>query len=123
MFPINGLVDEVLWGYIQAILWAESDDNDDPLEKNYTFESFAPESMAAMRKDCSRFLAQNAADIGDRLEEAGSDLWLTRNEHGSGFWDGDWEDAGQRLTDASKKCGLRYAYLAGGKIHVEGATG
>lgn len=23
---------------------------------------------------------------------AGHDLWLTRNGHGAGFWDGDWRD-------------------------------
>jgi hypothetical protein len=52
-------------------------------------------------------------------ERAGHDVWLTRNGHGCGFWDGDWsEPAATRLTKASKKFG-EFNLLVGddGKIH------
>ena len=38
------------------------------------------------------------------------DFYLTRNRHGAGFWDGDWEDnIGQKLTEIChemKECQL-----------------
>jgi len=35
--------------------------------------------------------------------QAGHDFWLTRNGHGAGFWDGDWPETGDALTEASKE--------------------
>lgn len=34
-------------------------------------------------------------------ERAGTDFHFTRNHHGAGFWDGDWEE-GEHLTDLCK---------------------
>ena len=34
---------------------------------------------------------------------AGHDFWFTGCGHGCGFWDGDWPEAGNRLTEACKK--------------------
>lgn len=40
------------------------------------------------------------------MTRAGHDFYLTRNGHGAGFWDGDYEKAkGQRLTDACRPYG------------------
>lgn len=32
----------------------------------------------------------------------GSDLYMTSHGHGVGFWDGDWGDAGDALTELAK---------------------
>ena len=44
-------------------------------------------------------------------EEAGHDFWLTRNRHGSGFWDEDIGDVGRQLTEAACACGECNLYV------------
>ena len=66
-----------------------------------------------MIADCAKFQLDNRwalinavlADSDADTERAGMNFWLTRNGHGSGFWDGDWGDWGDELTDASKAFG------------------
>ena len=98
-------LDDFTQGYVTCMLWAESDDEGVPLDKNYDFDDFTPELRATVLNDCARFQHDNADDIKDRKSLAGHDFWLTRNGHGSGFWDGDWPEAGDRLTEASKAYG------------------
>ena len=82
------------------------DDNGKPLDANYDLDDLAPETLAKVVEDCQAFQRDNAVDIGDQYERAGHDFWLTRNRHGAGFWDGDWEEAvGERLTAASHAFG------------------
>jgi hypothetical protein len=35
-------------------------------------------------------------------EKFGSDLYMTSHGHGCGFWDGDWHDIGDELTELAK---------------------
>lgn len=92
--------------YIATALWSSNDestpDGGEPMDKNYSIEDIHPDTLAAMVADCAKFQEENAADIADDLSQAGHDFWLTRNGHGSGFWDGEWPEAGDRLTEASK---------------------
>lgn len=113
--------------YIEAALWSSTDNADDsggePLDKNYSAEDIAPATLREMAKDCSLF--QRAARKWNYLqtardyEQAGHDFWLTRNEHGAGFWDGDWkEPAGSDLTKLSEKFGSYDLYVGDdGRIH------
>lgn len=120
-------IDDMLRQYILTALWSSSDahaedENDDtPLERNYSAHDLAPETLATMREDCERFLSANEADIGDRTEDAGHDFWLTRNHDGAGFWDGGWpEEEGKRLTDAAHAFGEVYLYVGDdGKIYQD----
>jgi hypothetical protein len=99
--------------YLEAALWSSTDDSDDYLDRNYAVHDIAPATLERMMADCRKFQAENAHLITDGnckykggpvLEYAGHDLWLTRNHHGCGYWDGDWEmEAGQALTDAASK--------------------
>lgn len=58
------------------------------------------------------FQKENGDDIGSNSEQAGHDFWLTRNGHGSGFWDGGWpEPAATRLTDAAHAYGEFNLYV------------
>ena len=104
-------LDEFMSAYIEAALWSSTDDNGEPFDKNHGSESLAPETSARMRTDCAAFLNHRLGGrligIAERLEAegkwslpggvncsvmayAGHDLWLTRNGHGCGYWDGDW---------------------------------
>jgi hypothetical protein len=47
------------------------------------------------------------------------DFWLTRNGHGAGFWDGDYPECGDRLTELSKKFGECNLYISdAGEIEI-----
>ncbi len=66
-----------------------------------------------MRSDCEKFINENREDLltwdGSRYsveEMGGHDFWLTRNRHGAGFWDGDWDkEVGKRLTESCREFG------------------
>ncbi len=99
-------MDSFTRSYIEAALWSSMDNADaqggEPLDANYDIDDLAPETLASITEDCVAFQRDNADYIGNDGEQAGHDFWLTRNGHGAGFWDGDWEhEAGERLTAAS----------------------
>ncbi len=109
-------LDSFTSGYIDAMLWSSTDDNDTPLEDNYSASDLSPALLESTIQDCARFQADNLTWIvdservyrprqGEYIDaQAGHDFWLTRNHHGAGFWDGDWsDDAGKALTDASHR--------------------
>src|ERR1700722_11654535 len=100
-----------LAGYIECALWSSYDNSDDnggdPLDDNYDEEDLAEETMARMRKDCQAFIEMNETDLllystrydGEDFPStaAGHDFWLSRNGHGSGFWDRGLGELGDRL--------------------------
>ena len=100
-------MDRFLQAYIAAALWSSTDEltpeGGDFLDKKYGHDDLAPETLAKMQADCDKFQAENAQDIEGREEQAGHDFLLTRQHAGCGFWDGDWPEAGDRLTQACKK--------------------
>jgi hypothetical protein len=106
--------------YVDAMLWAETDDDGEPLDANYAAADLHPDALAKAERDCDKFLADNAEWIGGDYGQAGHDFWLTRNGHGVGFWDGDWpEDAGERLTTAAEAFGECNVYVGDdGKLHL-----
>jgi len=103
--------------YIECALWAEMDNSDpntggDPLDRNYSADDIAPETLTRIQADCAKFYAANseswinayppASEAWSDDERAGHDFWLTRNGHGAGFWDRGMGDIGDTLTDACK---------------------
>jgi len=113
------MVDEFTRAYMQAMLWAETDNSNDqggdPLDQNYDETDFSDDAMERIINDCKQF--QQQAQLENYSEEiagkmAGHDFWLTRVGHGAGFWDGDWPEAeGKRLTDLSEKFGNVDVYV------------
>jgi hypothetical protein len=67
-------MDKFTEAYVAAALWSSNDDDDDPLDANYTASDIAPETLEQMKADCAKFQAENAADIAADLEQAGHDL-------------------------------------------------
>lgn len=98
-----------------------------PLDDNYDESNIAPETLAQMIADCTQFQQDNEttlilAELSD--ERAGHDFWLTRNGHGSGFWDEYYgpdkliRNACLHLSDASKAYGSFDLYVGDdGKIY------
>jgi hypothetical protein len=105
MTPLETLVQS----YIATALWSSTDDDGKYLDQRYSPSDLAPETRARMEDDCAAFLAAHATTVAGREALAGHDFWLTRCHHGAGFWDGDWGDLGDGLTEAShafKECDL-----------------
>jgi hypothetical protein len=83
-------LDEFVTAYLVAALWSEFDDEEDPLEDNYGIEDMPPCTINRAVRHCSRFRKENADDLkASGLEDsrAGHNFWLSRNGHGSGFFD------------------------------------
>jgi hypothetical protein len=97
-----------------------------PLDDHFELEDLSDESILAAQKDVEDFFGR-VEDEG-LMERAGKfadddriahDFWLTRNHHGAGFWDGDYGDIGDRLTEIAQEWGAAYLYLGDdGKVHL-----
>lgn len=105
--------DPFLRAYLQAAICTESDAAGNPLDKDpHADGRLDPGSYAAMALDCKAFKASLPAFaelVGDStagLSQAGHDFWLTRNRHGCGFNDGDWDEpSASLLTEAAHAMG------------------
>lgn len=97
--------------YIEAALWSSCDDNDEPLNANYSITDIATITLEQIIVDCTKFQAENMDMIIEDLRRAGIDFWLTRNGHGAGFWDGDWPENGDTLTAKCKEYGMCDLYI------------
>lgn len=133
--PVDGSdpkLDAFTEAYVTAALWSSTDDDDSPMDDNYSKDSIAPESLYQMIADCAHFQKL----YGDLIVEenyvgrsesgvdamAGHDFWLTRCGHGAGFWDGDWT-CGDVLTKAAKSFGETSLYVGDdGRVYEEGGT-
>lgn len=96
--------------YIICALWSSTDNSDDsggrPLDDKYTKADFAPGEEDKAKTDCENFMQQAEAANLQLNDDAGHDFWLTRNGHGAGFWDGDYDKAtGDKLTEIAKRFG------------------
>lgn len=105
---------EFVNGYMECMLLLITDadgDGDDTL----TFDDLWETHRNSIVADCEAFYADNRVDLdtycerlGRTMRDAGQDFYLTRNRHGSGFWDRDYStDSGYvtRLTAASHDYG------------------
>lgn len=80
-------------------------------------ENGCEEKLPEMREDCLDFFNQAHHLMERKFKNAGSDFHLTRNGHGSGFWDGDWEH-GDELTDLSKPYGTCELVVEGDSYYI-----
>ena len=90
--------------YLHTGLWVEFEADERP--------DLSIEAIRDAFKHCSEFIAKvrekfSAEDAEYILNREASDLeylaphdfYLTRNHHGAGFWDGDWDEFGDPLTE------------------------
>jgi len=100
--------------YIIAALWSSVDDAGEPLDNKYTAHEIAPESLEKMTDDCEAFFVKAGKLLETselNCEQIGHDFWLTRNGHGTGFWDRGLGDVGNKLTTLSKEFGEVWLYV------------
>jgi hypothetical protein len=96
--------------YVECALWATDDTEGRPM-KDLPLP-ISESEWEAVALACSHFYTHNAADLlghdpwANDPGQAGHDFYLTRNNHGAGFWDRNRTgtpggNAGARLTQAS----------------------
>lgn len=117
-------MDEFTAAYIQAALWTSTDDDDEQLEDNYGHEDLSQDALASIKADCRDFQEANGVPVyGNERDasQAGHDFWLTRNGHGTGFWDRDGlsDEDKKKYTAAAKSYGTSDIYVGDdGKLYV-----
>jgi hypothetical protein len=115
--------------YVEAALWSSHDDQEHPLDANYSLSDISYDTLKKMVDNCEQFKTENEELLNDdnlthvgqydAAQRGGHDFWLTQNGHGAGFWDGDWvNEAGDKLTEAADKFGAMDLYVGDdGKIY------
>jgi len=109
------IIDKIIKGYIDAMLWSSVDSHPftgEDLESLEDFETSSQLNGEAFNiclnfyddneQDCLLFVEQYQSNY-DLWECLGHNLWLTSAGHGVGFWDRGLDELGDRLTEASKK--------------------
>jgi hypothetical protein len=107
---------------------------DDNIDDHFDIHDFTEESLRKAEFDCNNFFHDiGYAGLVDKAERFADDdhiahdFWLTRNGHGAGFWDGDYEDrddpsddCGDELTELCKDYGEQHIWCdEDGCIHLE----
>ncbi len=90
-------------GYVACLLWTEGVDAGNSLDLT---ESLRRESHT----DCRNFFRDYAPLFGTNYEQAGHDFWLSRNGHGTGFFDRDYDGFENQLQEAARRYGSVYVY-------------
>lgn len=102
-------------GYIESMFWTEEDELD-----GATFDDLDPQALADIVADCAKFRADHAALLdaanaaGRNDSSLGHDYWLSRNGHGTGFWDRKELEAGGIGDALHKACRHREVYVERG---------
>lgn len=103
-------LDDFTKAYIVCALWSSTDDEGNPLDSKFDIENINPKDIEEIKLECLNFQKENIQLLesshknkGYTLENAGHDLWLTRNGHGAGFWDRNLGEIGEQLTLKSKE--------------------
>jgi hypothetical protein len=114
----------MLVAYLGMALWSSHDESDEsggePMDRNYTITDFAEKAVDEAERDCRDFL-DNLPVGGDVMDgtELGHNFWLTRNGHGTGFWDRGLGDIGNELSNLAKSYGTSDAYIGDdGKVYL-----
>jgi len=120
----SGWNKKTLDSYLETLLWSSMDDNGEHLDKNYSPSDISLKAIKETEEDIKKFYSM-AEKAGIEVEkytpsEIGHDFWLTRNGHGAGFWDGDYDDNdGKTLTSISEHFGQKDPYVGDdGKIYL-----
>ena len=101
-------------GYLSAAIFTgqhySDPDSPAPMDDFYDVDDIPADIVDDMKTDCLDFIQAAGDLIAEDPERAGIDFHHTRNGEGAGFWDGDWGDAGDRLTELSKPYGTTGLY-------------
>jgi hypothetical protein len=120
----DALRDPLSRGYLDAALWSSADGEGMPLDQNHGVDAIHPHSLGHMVADVHDFRDSLPDHLKDAVDanpsRAGHDFWLSRNGHGSGFFDRPdhyGEDAADELHEHARRAGERNLDAEDGVIH------
>lgn len=108
--------------YIEAALWTSLDEAE-PLEDSFSLSDIDPGVLVNAQDDLRRFMVTNRATIAAvrsdaeaggghyGAEQTGHDFWLTRNSHGTGFWDRGLGELCDRFAQSARAAGECDLYI------------
>lgn len=101
--------DQMYKAYLEAAVFTDCGDIDQPPSD----AEFSDQAIHEARTVCHRFNLANSDLIGGNYEQAGHDLWFSRNGHGTGFWDRPeiWGEHGDTLHRCAETLGPRSVYV------------
>jgi hypothetical protein len=123
---MNGrAMERMVDNYLACALWSSNDestpDGGEPLDANFSVSDFTNEARARATKDCREFV-KKAEKAGVEWEQdagqVGHDFWLTRNSHGTGFWDRGLKH-GKTLSKIAEAFGEQHPWTDGERVHLE----
>lgn len=119
--------EEILEHYLIAVLWSSMDAEGEPLDDNYSVDDVAESAkeecfaeITSWLKYCdSKGLLERYVNHPQVAKSArysteamlGHDFWLTRNGHGTGFWDRGLGELGEQLSDTCETFGSCDPYV------------
>jgi hypothetical protein len=113
-------IDAFTRGYLECALWltdpepgsGEWSEHDD-----WTIANLNPDNVRQAIDDCHRFQTESQIDLdeidddlGRDAAHAGHDFYLSRNGHGTGFFDRGSQDVWRRLQDAARAYGTAFGH-------------
>jgi len=132
---------EMANGYKMAILFAEVDSEENPLDSNYSITDFSAPAFMDIDRMMAKYISDNKEAIeksGLSDEQIGMDIWYTQAGHGVGFFDRDLDKSVEKdLTEGAKKLarfpsvevgddGVIYLtglkYNSGGSLYANGGS-
>lgn len=104
--------------YLEAALWSSTNEDGDPLDRQYSIDDFTEHARHQAKVELEQFDAEVERVVSVLDEETadgldfsylGHDFWLSRNGHGSGFFDrperyGEIADVLQELARSAGEC-------------------
>jgi hypothetical protein len=111
--------------YIEAALWSSTDEEGRPLDDNYGPDDIDQESVDKAILEVNAFIRDAKTDLVDAMDSGvsearlGHDFWLTREGHGTGFWDEGLGELGDRLSEATEPYGSGNIYVHDGKVYFQ----
>lgn len=93
--------------YFTTAIWSSTGPDYEPLDAEYSADDISDELILEAEAEIDSFIEQAGALLdGLDMSTVMHDFWLTRNRHGAGFWDGDYEKSiGEKLTKLSESFG------------------
>ena len=89
-------IDAIVDSYLETVLWVGNDESSDFITKDLTIHDFDEKSKAQVKEDIIDFLEkahsqdETTAELASYNESSfGHNFFLSRNRHGSGFFDED----------------------------------
>lgn len=130
-FERGGVVDQKMLhqmanGYKSAILFTETDDEEEPLDANYSIHEFDAETANRIGEMMYQYISENLDAInasGLDYDTIGNDIWYAQSGQGAGFFDHSIDkEVEDKLTKGAKKFVdlSAHVFIHHGKVTIEG---